>query len=68
MEAFMNFEYDVFKANMPTLGKPRTIQSKWLDEMKNPNSTYLSGRRPLQGIKFDCWGNTAFTVQFNWYN
>ena len=68
MEAFMNFEYDDFKANMPTMGKPREIQNKWLDEMKNPASTYLSGRRPLQGINFHCWGNPAFTVQFNWYN
>ena len=65
-EAYMNFTYEDFKANMPTLGKPRQIQSKWLDEMKNPDSRYLNGRRPLQDITFDCWGNGAFTVHFTW--
>ena len=65
-EAYMNFTYEDFKANMPTLGKPRQIQSKWLDEMKNPDSRYLNGRRPLQDISFDCWGNGAFTVHFTW--
>ena len=65
-EAYMNFTYEDFKANMPTLGKPRQIQSKWLNEMKNPDSSYLNGRRPLQDISFDCWGNGAFTVHFTW--
>ena len=68
MEAFMNFEYDDFKANMPTMGKPREIQSKWLEEMKNPNSIFLKDKRALVGIHSDCWGNGAFTVQFKWYN
>ena len=65
-EAYMNFTYEDFKANMPTLGKPRQIQCKWLNEMKNPDSSYLNGRRPLQDISFDCWGNGAFTVHFTW--
>ena len=68
MEAFMNFEYDDFKANMPTMGKPREIQRSWLEEMKNPNSIFLKEKRPLVGIHCDCWGNGAFTVQFKWYN
>ena len=66
MEAFMNFNYDNFKANMPTLGKPREIQRKWIEEMKNPNSIFLKGKRPLEGINYDCWGNRSFTVHFTW--
>lgn len=65
-EAFMNFTYEDFKANMPTLGKPRAIQRKWIEEMKNPNSIFLKGKRPLQGISYDCWGNGSFTVHFTW--
>ena len=65
-EAYMNFTYEDFKANMPTLGKPRKIQSNWLHEMKNPTSSFLKGRRPLQDISFGCWGNGSFTVLFTW--
>lgn len=66
MEAFMNFNYDNFKANMPTMGKPREIQRNWIEEMKNPNSIFLKGKRPLEGINYDCWGNRSFTVHFTW--
>lgn len=70
-EAYMNFKYEDFKANMPTLGKPREIQRKWLAEMKNPNSVFLKDetyldKRALIGISTDCWGNSAFTVHFKW--
>lgn len=65
-EAYMNFVYEDFKANMPTMGKPKEIQRKWLKEMQTPDSIYLQGRRSLTGIVFDCWGNGAFTVRFTW--
>ena len=65
-QAFMNFKYEDFKANMPTLGKPKEIQKKWIEEMKNPNSIFLKEKRPLEGISYDCWGNGSFTVHFKW--
>jgi len=65
-QAYMNFKYDDFKANMPTLGKPKEIQKKWIEEMKNPKSIFLKEKRPLEGISYDCWGNGSFTVHFTW--
>ncbi len=65
-QAYMNFTYEDFKANMPTLGNPKEIQRKWLKEIKTPSSKFLKGRRPLQDISVDCWGNAAFTVHFKW--
>tara|TARA_A100001015_G_scaffold308460_1_gene406127 strand:+ start:129 stop:785 length:657 start_codon:yes stop_codon:yes gene_type:complete len=65
-QAYMNFTYEDFKANMPTLGKPKEIQRKWFKEIRTPSSKFLKGRRPLQDICVDCWGNAAFTVHFKW--
>ena len=65
-QAYMNFKYEDFKANMPTLGKPKEIQKKWIEEMKNHNSIFLKEKRPLEGISYDCWGNGSFTVHFTW--
>lgn len=69
-EKYINFNRDDFKANFPGLGTPVEVQRKWLNEMMNPNSSYLIDNEGtkicMEGINSDIWNNGAFTTHFSW--
>jgi len=71
-ELYYNFGYDDFKFNLHNTGNPRRMCSIWISEMTNPESKYLIDnetgikRQHLQGLKWDVWGNGAFTTHFTW--
>ena len=54
-EKYMNFDYNDFKANFPTLGNPVQVCSRWLTEMTNEDSQYL----PYKPVP--CWDSTDVT-------
>ena len=70
-EAYINFEWDDFKANCHGLGNPKQFQRLWINEVTNPDSIYLpkdedGNPKCLQGLRADIWGNGAFTTHFTW--
>ena len=70
-EAYINFDWDDFKANCNGLGNPKQFQRLWIDEITNPDSIYLpkdeDGKtKCLEGLHADIWGNRAFTTHFTW--
>jgi hypothetical protein len=70
-EAYINFDWDDFKANCNGLGNPRQFQRLWIDEITNPDSIYLpkdedGSTKCLEGLHADIWGNGAFTTHFTW--
>lgn len=78
-EKFINFAREDFKANCYGVGFPQQVQTKWLDEMCNPESKYLpladesntdwwaeGEKMHFKGVEFDVWNNKAFTVVFRW--
>ena len=70
-EAYINFDWDDFKANCNGLGNPKQFQRLWIDEITNPNSIYLpkdedGSTKCLEGLHADIWGNGAFTTHFTW--
>jgi len=70
-EAYINFDWDDFKANCNGLGNPKQFQRLWIDEITNPDSIYLpkdeDGKtKCLEGLHADIWGNGAFTTHFTW--
>jgi hypothetical protein len=67
----MYFDREEFKANFPGLGNPYEFALKWLNEMSNPNSTFLItddlGKKIcFEGIRHSIRCNGSFTVLFNW--
>ena len=70
-EKYMNFSRDDFKANCNGLGYPNQIQRMWINEMCDPESSYLltdenGDKMHLQGIKASIWNNGAYTTVFSW--
>lgn len=70
-EAYINFDYEDFKANCRGLGNPKQFQRLWINSITNPNSSYLptdeDGKtKCLEGLHADIWGNGAFTTHFTW--
>ena len=70
-EAYINFDWNDFKANCNGLGNPKQFQRLWIDEIINPDSIYLpkdeDGKtKCLEGLHADIWGNGAFTTHFTW--
>jgi hypothetical protein len=70
-EAYINFDWDDFKANCNGLGNPKQFQRIWIDEITNPDSIYLpkdeeGNTKCLAGLHADIWGNGAFTTHFTW--
>ena len=70
-EAYINFDWDDFKANCNGLGNPKQFQRLWIDEITNPDSIYLpkdeDGKtKCLAGLHAHIWGNGAFTTHFTW--
>ena len=70
-EAYINFNYDDFKANCKGLGNPKAFQRLWINSITNPNSIYLpkdsqGNPKCLEGLHADIWGNGAFTTHFTW--
>ena len=71
-ELYFNFRFDDFKFNLPNTGNPRKMCSIWISEMTNPESKYLIDnetgikRQHFKGLKWDVWGNGAFTTHFTW--
>tara|TARA_B100001769_G_scaffold230701_1_gene193066 strand:- start:4642 stop:5250 length:609 start_codon:yes stop_codon:yes gene_type:complete len=48
--AYINFEYNDFKANINGLGNPSQIQKMWLKELCNQDSKYLNYYRPFHRV------------------
>lgn len=70
-EAYINFDWNDFKANCNGLGNPKQFQRLWIDEITNPDSIYLpkdeDGKtKCLEGLHADIWGNGVFTTHFTW--
>ena len=70
-EAYINFDWDDFKANCNGLGNPKQFQRLWIDEITNPDSIYLpkdedGSTKCLEGLHADIWGNGSFTTHFTW--
>ena len=70
-EAYINFDWDDFKANCNGLGNPKQFQRLWIDEITNPDSIYLpkdeDGKtKCLEGLHANIWGNGTFTTHFTW--
>lgn len=70
-EAYINFDYEDFKANCRGLGNPKQFQRLWIDSITNPNSSYLpvdkhGKTKSLEGLRADIWGNGLFTTHFTW--
>lgn len=45
--AYINFDYNDFKANINGLGNPSQVQRMWLKELCNPDSMYLNCYTPF---------------------
>lgn len=72
-EKYMNFNKDDFKADFPLLGNPKTIASKWLDEMCKEDSKYVprdsfdpNARLHFKGLSYRILYNKQFTIYFTW--
>ena len=58
-EAFINFPRDDFRINIRNTGNPKWVCGMWLQRL-----TATGG--PLEGIRYDVWGNAKFTTKFSW--
>ena len=69
---YMNFFREDFKANFDGLGKPCEFQKMWLEELCNPDSSYIpidpitNKKEHFEGLKFEVWNNRSFTTVFTW--
>ena len=58
-EAFINFDREDFRMNIPGTGDTRYACNMWLSELAAEGGQ-------LDGIRFDVWGNAKFTTKFSW--
>lgn len=70
-EKYINFDREDFKANCKGLGFPKQIEIMWLEEMCNPDSSYLpedddGNKKHFKGINYNIWNNGKFTTHFTW--
>ena len=70
-EKYINFDREDFKANCKGLGFPKQIEIMWLEEMCNPESSYLpedddGNKKHFKGINYNIWNNGKFTTHFTW--
>ena len=70
-EKYIKFDRTDFKANCKGLGFPQQVEAMWLEEMCNPESSYLpedddGNKKHFKGIEYKIWNNAKFTTHFTW--